>query len=104
MYKHLPYIRKYMCETRLIIIKCFSVRSTLNLKCYWGGKTCAKWTNRIIQQSSCDDPELGYLDLGGSTDRFCDNDMQTQLDWIELGNRRIGFTRTSRKIWLVFKQ
>lgn len=96
-----------MCRVWLITMKYFSVRSSLNLKCYWGGKACAKWTNRIIQQSSCDDPELGHLDLDRSTDRFCDNDMQTQLDWILLGNRRIGntklITRTNRRIWLVFK-
>merc|ERR1712062_819421 len=41
-----------------------------------------------------------------STDRFCDNDLQ--LDWVELGGRRIGNTklimRTKRRIWALSTQ
>ena len=97
-------IREYFALKSGYFRTLFLVRSTANLKCYWGGKTCAKWTNHIIEQQSCDDPELGYLDLDKSTDRFCDNDLQ--LDWVELGGRRIGNTklimRTKRRIWYVF--
>ena len=97
-------IRDYFTSISGYFRNLFLVRSTANLKCYWGGKTCAKWTNHIIEQQSCDDPELGYLDLDKSTDRFCDNDLQ--LDWVELGGRRIGNTklimRTKRRIWYVF--
>merc|ERR1712223_2112967 len=35
------------------------VQSTINVTCFWGGKTCAKWTNQLVKQQGCDDPKLG---------------------------------------------
>jgi hypothetical protein len=61
----------------------------MNLTCFWGGKSCAKWTNQIVEQPFCNDPMIGHL--GG---KFCaDNGLQ----WIALTTPLIRTNR--RKIW-----
>ena len=80
------------------------VQSTINVTCFWGGKTCAKWTNQLVKQQGCDDPELGSIRAGehsDSTAQFCRYDMPN-MAWILLGERYGKtklITRERRKIW-----
>ena len=47
----------------------FEGRQARNVTCYWGGKSCSKWTNRIIEQPFCDDPGIGHI-----SQKFCMGD------------------------------
>ena len=71
-----------------------TVKQTMNVTCFWGGKSCAKWTNQLIEEPFCDDPMIGHIKGG----MFCTGIFEKEnVQWIQLNTPLI--RTNSRKMW-----